>query len=40
MHRITHHIIEGVKETKDYNKRQEEVQRLNIMASIHEGDDG
>jgi len=40
MHRITHHIIEGVKETKDHNKRQEEIKRLNILASMQEGDDG
>lgn len=40
MHRITHHIIEGVKETEEYNKRQEEIKRLNVLSSIYEGDDG
>lgn len=40
MHRITHHVIEGVKETEDYKRRQEEIKRLNMLASMQEGYDG
>lgn len=40
MHRITHNIIEGVKKTEELNAQKEQVRRLNIMASIYEGDDG
>jgi len=40
MHRITHNIIEGVKKTEELIAQKEQVRRLNILSSIHEGDDG
>ena len=40
MHRITHNIIEGVKKTEELNAQKEQIRRLNILSSIHEGDDG
>jgi len=40
MHRITHNIIEGVKKTEELIAQKEQIRRLNILSSIHEGDDG
>ena len=40
MHRITHNIIEGVKKTEEHNAHEEQIRRLNIMSSMHEGYDG
>jgi len=40
MHRITHNIIEGVKKTEEFKEQQNQIKRLNVLASIHEGDDG
>lgn len=40
MHRITHSVIEGVKETESYKKQLSEIERMNLMARIYEGDDG
>jgi len=40
MHRITHNIIEGVKKTEELNAQKEQIRKLNIMASMHEGYDG
>jgi len=40
MHRITHNIIEGVKKTEELIAQKEQIRRLNVLSSIHEGDDG
>ena len=40
MHRITHNIIEGVKKTEEIKAQEEQIRRLNIMASMQEGYDG
>ena len=39
MHRITHEIFMGIKKTKEYETTQQQVKRLNILASMHEGYD-
>lgn len=39
MHRITHSVIEAVKKTEDYKRQQAEIERMNLLARIHEGDD-
>ena len=40
MHRITHNIIEGVKKTEEIKAQEDQIRRLNIMASMQEGYDG
>ncbi len=39
MHRITHEIFMGIKKTKEYETTQQQVKRLNILASMQEGYD-
>jgi hypothetical protein len=39
MHRITHEIFMGIKKTKEYETTQQQVERLNILASMQEGYD-
>jgi len=40
MHRITHEIFMGIKEMEKHESTQEQIKRLNMLASIHEGRDG
>jgi len=40
MHRITHQVIKQIEENVKLRETVSEVERLNIMASIHEGYDG
>lgn len=40
MHRITHEIFLGIKKTKEHESTQEQINRLNILASMQEGYDG
>ena len=40
MHRITHEIFMGIKKTKEHETTQEQINRLNILASMQEGYDG
>jgi hypothetical protein len=40
MHRITHQVIKQIEENVKLREAVSEVERLNIMASIHEGYDG
>jgi hypothetical protein len=40
MHRITHQVIKQIEENVKLREAVSEVERLNILASIHEGYDG
>jgi len=40
MHRITHQVIKQIEENVKLREAVSEIERLNIMASIHEGYDG
>ena len=40
MHRITHEIFMGIKEMEKHESTQEQIKRLNMLASIYEGRDG
>ncbi len=40
MHRITHEIFLGLKKIDDDRTVQDQIRRLNLLASIHEGEDG
>jgi hypothetical protein len=40
MHRITHSVIEGAKISEIYKRQLTELEKLNLMARIYEGDDG
>jgi hypothetical protein len=40
MHRITHEIFLGLKKSGEQQTVQDQIRRLNLLASIHEGRDG
>ena len=40
MHRITHQIFLGLKETQEHETTQDQIKRLNMLAAIQEGYDG
>jgi hypothetical protein len=40
MHRITHQVIKQIEENVKIREAVSEVERLNILAAIHEGYDG
>lgn len=40
MHRITHEIFLGIKKTNEHETTQDQIKRLNILASMQEGYDG
>ena len=40
MHRITHEIFMGIQKTKEHESTQQQIERLNILASMQEGYDG
>jgi len=40
MHRITHQIFLGIQKTKEHETTQQQIDRLNILASMQEGYDG
>jgi len=40
MHRITHQIFLGIKKTQEFETTQDQIKRLNMLASMQEGYDG